>query len=633
MRKRRWAATLMALGLVGTAANAQTPGRPATDPGASLFPYNLPPPPLPLSPPGAPTTGPALPPAPAPAPQPIPAPVARPATAPRVSTFADMNQPVIAPAQAVSSPSAGSTPPVIIPVTPPAPMGTPLPGMPVSVSPGGSAATGTTLPAPGSTLPGASVQGSGTGVTDPKPADPNAPAFNVVWNNGLNFTTPNKDWVIHLGGRLQFYPVFWNQPDALKASAPGNGGIPAATAASGAGVGPLDDGMFFRRVRLRADGTAYGSVEFALEVDFEQLNFITWDHMWVGYKDVPWLGTVRVGQMKVPQGLESMSSDYHLTFMERSSVTDCFWTIFAPGVYVSNNYFDKEVTVHAMFHRVQPLGFYNEDFGDGNYAGTGRVTWNPVYEDDGAVVVHVGGSYQYRTGDLGRTFQPGATGNAFADNTDVVRFRARPELRDATGIGSVGSGILGGDPGRFVDTGFLLAKSVQTASPEFLLIYGPWSVQAEAACARVQDVRQIYPTSARGTDRGNPTFWGAYVQTSYFLTGEHRGYDRRFGTFDRPKVANKFDPKNCGDGDECTEGCDGTGGWGAWEIGYRFSYIDLNDNGIYGGLMRQHTLGVNWYFNDNFKVQANFVNINRSVPRPAESGTINGFGMLFQWYY
>jgi hypothetical protein len=32
-------------------------------------------------------------------------------------------------------------------------------------------------------------------------------------------------------------------------------------------------------------------------------------------------------------------------------------------------------------------------------------------------------------------------------------------------------------------------------------------------------------------------------------------------------------------------------------------------------------------------VQANFVNINRSVPRPAESGTINGFGMLFQWYY
>src|SRR5439155_3287536 len=143
----------------------------------------------------------------------------------------------------------------------------------------------------------------------------------------------------------------------------------------------------------------------------------------------------------------------------------------------------------------------------------------------------------------------------------------RPEIRDATGIGSVGSGILGGDPGRFVDTGFLAAKSIGTASPEFLVIYGPFSVQAEGACARVNDARSIYPTSARGTDRGNPTFWGAYVQTSYFLTGEHRRYDRRFGTFDRPKVANNVNPKNCGDADGCDTGLDGPGRGGAWEVG------------------------------------------------------------------
>jgi phosphate-selective porin OprO/OprP len=392
--------------------------------------------------------------------------------------------------------------------------------------------------------------------------------------------------------------------------------------------------MFFRRVRFRSDGTGYGVVEYALEVDFEQLNFITYDHMWVGLKDVPFLGTVRVGQQKVPQGLESISSDYHLTFLERSSLTDAFWQIFAPGILVANDYFDKTVTSQVMFHRVQPVQFYNEDFGDGNYAGTGRLTYTPLYEDDGAVVLHVGGSYQYRTGDLGRTIQPGGTGNAFADLHDVVRFRARPELRDATGIGTVGNGILGGDPGRFVDTGFLLAKAIQTASPEFLLIYGPFSVQAEAACARVSDARSIYPTSAAGRDRGNPTFWGAYVQTSYFLTGEHRGYDRRFATFDRPKVANNFDPRNLSDGDGTDGNCStATGGWGAWEVGYRFSYLDLNDDGINGGLLRQHTFGVNWYLNDNFKIQANYLIINRGVVPPAKSGTVNGFGMLVQWYF
>ena len=203
----------------------------------------------------------------------------------------------------------------------------------------GSSPTGGTPGLPsGSLLPtpmggGTEVQQSTVvpGQTDPKPAGgADSPTFTVKWNNGLNFVTPDKDWVIHLAGRFQFEPVFWSQPEFLKASA-GQRRHPGATAASGSGVGALDDGMFFRRVRLRSDGTGYGAVEYALEVDFEQLNFITWDHMWAGFKDVPYLGTVRVGQQKVPQGLESISSDYHLTFLERSSLTDCFWQIFAPA--------------------------------------------------------------------------------------------------------------------------------------------------------------------------------------------------------------------------------------------------------------------------------------------------------------
>ena len=647
MRKRRWAATLMALGLVGTtgpAAQAQTAGRSVADPGPTLVPY-IPPPPPPaqvvLPGPGTITVAPtALPAAPLlptmPVGQPVMVPpgmpvmpVARPAVPQRRSTFADTTPPIVAPVQGTTliAPPPGAT----------APMPTvPMPGTPVGSSPmsGPGTSTGTILPAPTGGVPGVTVEGSGTGVSDPKPTSTNSPTLTAKWSNGLNFETADKDWIIHIGGRLQFYPVFWDQPVNMKGVSPSFGGIPAATPTVGSGVGALEDGMFFRRVRLKSDGVGYDSVEYAIEVDFEQLNFITYDHMWAGFKDVPFLGTVRVGQMKVPQGLESISSDYHLTFLERSSVTDTFWTIFAPGILVANDYFDKSVTSQIMFHRVQPLAFYNEDFGDGNYAGTGRLTYTPLYQDDGAVVLHFGGSYQYRTGDLGRTFQPGGTGNLFADNADAVRFRGRPELRDATGIGSVGNGLLGGDPARFVDTGFLLAKSVQTCSPEFLLIYGPFSVQAEWAWSRVQDAVSIYPTSARGTERGNPLFWGAYVQASYFLTGEHRGYDRRFATFDRPKVANNFNPKKCADGDGADGNCDDKpAGWGAWELGYRFSYIDLNDNGIYGGLMRQHTFGVNWYFNDNFKLQANFVNINRSVPHPAVSGTVNGFGMLAQWYF
>ena len=63
-------------------------------------------------------------------------------------------------------------------------------------------------------------------------------------------------------------------------------GIPSATPVT-AGVGPLDDGTYFRRLRFRADGTGYETVEFMMEVNFEQLNLITFDHVWVGMKDVP----------------------------------------------------------------------------------------------------------------------------------------------------------------------------------------------------------------------------------------------------------------------------------------------------------------------------------------------------------
>ncbi|MCE9531525.1 MAG: hypothetical protein K8T89_10450 [Planctomycetes bacterium] len=450
----------------------------------------------------------------------------------------------------------------------------------------------------------------------------NNPTLSTTWENGLWFTSPNKDWRFHFGGRLQAESVFWNQPNSMKGPPPGNGGIPAS--AKGDGVGPLDDGMFFRRVRFRADGTGYETIEFVMEVDFEQLNFITFDHMWVGAKDLPFLGTVRLGQHKVPQGMEMMASDYHQTFLQdRSVLSEAFWNLFALGIFVSNDYLDHNVTTQSMFHRIQPTGFYTSDFGDGNYAASTRATWTPLYQNDGRHLVHVGGSYQWRTGDLGRTIQPGATGNTFADTQDVVRFRARPELRDATGIPP---GNLGGDTARFVDTGFLLANNVQTVSPEFLLIWGAFSVQAEAAWAYSSNVRSIYPSSSFGTPRGNTLFWGGYVETSYFLTGENRGYDRRFGTFDRPKVnENAF----------AVRGDDGKlhYGTGAWQIAYRYSFVDLNDNGVNGGQMGQHTVGVNWYLNDNTKLQFQYSNIQRNVIEPAASGTVHGFGTLLQWYF
>jgi len=68
-------------------------------------------------------------------------------------------------------------------------------------------------------------------------------------------------------------------------------------------------------------------------------------------------------------------------------------------------------------------------------------------------------------------------------------------------------------------------------------------------------------------------------------------------------------------------------------LAYRYSWVDLNDNGIDGGQTSQHTFGLNWYLNDNTRIQANYLNIQRNVIAPSVSGTVHAFGMQAQWYF
>jgi phosphate-selective porin OprO/OprP len=105
----------------------------------------------------------------------------------------------------------------------------------------------------------------------------------------------------------------------------------------------------------------------------------------------------------------------------------------------------------------------------------------------------------------------------------------------------------------------------------------------------------------------NPNFSGWYVEGSWILTGETKSYtvsatNNEVGGFGAPKVASPFSMK----GDS----------WGAWELTARYSNTDLNwhdvfagdathQAGINGGSERIIDLGVNWYLNNNVKLQVN----------------------------
>jgi phosphate-selective porin OprO/OprP len=240
------------------------------------------------------------------------------------------------------------------------------------------------------------------------------------------------------------------------------------------------------------------------------------------------------------------------------------------------------------------------------------VSGLPIYEADGQCLIHLGASYQFRNGSTPSDFNGGTTvtlpPNTVTLNSDLVRFRVRPGVRDAFG--------LQGDSNRVVDTGNIIADNVQSFNLEYLAYAGPAWLQAECNTSRVENA--VYPVSAKGTRRGDLTFSGAYAMVGYFLTGEQRGYDRRFGKYDRVRPFEPFFLVRDEDGNVAY-------GLGAWELVYRYGYVDLNDGTVIGGQYGEHTIGRNWYWNSNVKLQFNYVNGQRNLPTGAFSGNVQAF--------
>jgi phosphate-selective porin OprO/OprP len=227
----------------------------------------------------------------------------------------------------------------------------------------------------------------------------------------------------------------------------------------------------------------------------------------------------------------------------------------------------------------------------------------------------VGLAYQIRKGSGPLDFNGGTAlasspNPIITENTDLVRFRARPGIRDAVGLQGLST--------RVVDTGNIIAEDVQSVNGELLWYWGPLWVQSETCLAHVDNA--VFPASNQGTRRGDLNYWGSYVQVGYFLTGDNRGYDKRMGKYDRVRPLENFFLVRDENGHVQY-------GLGAWEIIYRYGYVNLNDDFVRGGTYGEHTIGLNWYWNPNIKLQLNYINGQRNVPPGAASGNVQGLGL------
>lgn len=419
------------------------------------------------------------------------------------------------------------------------------------------------------------------------------------WHHGLELESKDKHFRVHVGGRYQFDTSWFSVDQAVQQNI----------------AVPYGDGVDFRRARLRIDGTLYESIDWAAEYDFvnsfragnianngfvENATIGVTD-LWWQYRNLPWFGTVKVGQQKEPIGFEHIVSSRFQPFMERSFNQDTFnggtFNGFSPGISALRNFgqHDAGLIHYGLFKPVNNISGFNT--GDGDYSAVVRLTRLLWYADEGRSLLHFGAS--------GR--QASATGQAGTEGR-VQTYRSRDAIR---------AGLSQSWP---VPAGInLFGDDTQWVNSELVAVRGPWTLQSEYLVSGLQDAR----ATLAGPVVGNATYHGGYVQLLYFLTGESDQYNKKTGAFDRVIPHENFHMSPCCHGGTLT-------GIGAWQIGARYNYLDLNDKGLNGGILHSLVGGLNWFMNPNMKSQLNYMATYRDVSQtdsfPNGSGWIHGFG-------
>ncbi|MEM7650679.1 MAG: porin [Pseudomonadota bacterium] len=304
------------------------------------------------------------------------------------------------------------------------------------------------------------------------------------------------------------------------------------------------NGAEFRRLRLGAKGDLPGDFGYKIQIGYDG-DRTDIEDAFITYDGID-NTQLKLGNHKPAFGLVEHSSSNDNTFIERGSANDVFFEGRAIGL---------SATTYSDRWRLN-AGVFNDDPGtssadDEAFSVGSRVTGVPVKTDNG--YLHIGGFVDYRS--------PDQEGESFEFDAD-----AENSLQDADSVSVTINN----------------ADSAIVAGLEAAAIWGPLSLQGEYFRAKVD------------TDSGpEPTFDSAYIEGSWIITGESRPYKTSSATIGRPKPDNPFNTSN--------------GDWGAFEVGARYSTVDLNDAGFTGGEMDTVTLGANWYLNNYLRFSGNYI--------------------------
>lgn len=328
--------------------------------------------------------------------------------------------------------------------------------------------------------------------------------------------------------------------------------------------------------------------------------FTRLDTSWVGYAGFEPIW-VAMGLVNVPQSLEAWSGPVNSTFMEYASAVQAFQPVKGVGVYVDGSASDDQLSYQAA---VYMPNYQTADVEEDGYAYAqeiNTVSYGDSSEDVGASLrvtlnqdnlmgfnetLHVGASIRYDGVSESQQINPyvgtpGVLGKANADVNNILVSSVIPLADDI--------------------------KSVNTYGLEAAGIWNSLLLQGE-----------LLKPHVNGADGSSSlSFLGYYGQVAYVLTGETRSYDQYSGT-----VGGVDKPANP---------------YGAWEIAFRYGYLDLSDDADVGyedtdkrGKQQDYTLGINWYVNQNVRFLGNYVVACADYAADVEDATVKSFGLRAQ---
>ncbi|MEO2036407.1 MAG: porin [Planctomycetaceae bacterium] len=371
------------------------------------------------------------------------------------------------------------------------------------------------------------------------------------------------------------------------------------------------DRIGFRRLRFGVGGDVNPNMGYRLAMEFAGGNNSEFRDAWISVRDMSWLQTVIIGNHKRPYGLDHLNSSRFNVFLERPYVVESF-NQDARRVGVSSNGVSNDQAWNWRYgvwnqRLIQDEGNYISDHFQGQIAGRLANTYWYDESSDGRGYAHWAISATLAHPD-GSAVNP--LNLPIREAQNEARFRTRPEARTVN---------------RWLDTGVIPgADWYQMIGVEKVVNIGPLQIVGE-----YQNLFLQRDAGFRGIH-----LHGGYVYAAYFLTGEHMPWNRRRGTIGRVKpFENFFLVDRCGGGT-------GTG-WGAWQVAARYSYADFNDSDtnpvidsqdVFGGIANGMTLGLNWLWNPNTRLQLNYstgIIRNRNIFGGIVSGNYDIVGARF----